>query len=153
MNSHSQVGISCLTQRVRCLVFIDQFVILRAFPGASDGKESAYNAGDPSSIPGSERLPGEGHGSLLHCSCLKNSMDRGASWATVLGVTELDTTEYLSLLLYLRKSNVVVFHYFQWQNKTVTLLGSSNHVKIVASKEVFKRSVRSPFPLSQQNFH
>ena len=35
-------------------------VILTAFPGASDGKESAYNAGDPSPIPGSERFPGEG---------------------------------------------------------------------------------------------
>ena len=48
------------------------------FPGSSDGKESAYNAGDPGSIPGSGRSPGEGNGNLLQYSCLENSMDRGA---------------------------------------------------------------------------
>ena len=36
------------------------------FPGVSDSKESAYNAGGLSSIPGSERSPGEGHGNALH---------------------------------------------------------------------------------------
>ena len=36
------------------------------FPGGSDGKVSAYNAGDPSSIPGSGRSPGEGKGNPLH---------------------------------------------------------------------------------------
>ena len=41
-----------------------------------NGKESAYNAGDPGSIPGG-RSPGEGNGNLLQYSCLKNSMDRG----------------------------------------------------------------------------
>ena len=44
----------------------------------SDGKESACNAGDPRSIPGSERSPGEGSGYLLQHSCLENSMDKGA---------------------------------------------------------------------------
>ena len=48
------------------------------FPGGSDGKESACNAGDLCSIPGLERSPGEGNGYPLQHSCLKNSMDREA---------------------------------------------------------------------------
>ena len=48
------------------------------FPGSSDGKESACNAGDPGSIPGSERSPGEGNSSPLQYSWLENSMDRRA---------------------------------------------------------------------------
>ena len=52
------------------------------FPGGSDGKESACNAGDSGSIPGSGRLPGEGNGNPLQYSCLGNPMDRGAWWAT-----------------------------------------------------------------------
>jgi len=48
------------------------------FPGGSDGKESAYSAGDPGLIPGSGRSPGEGNGNPLLYSWLKNSMDRGA---------------------------------------------------------------------------
>ena len=43
-------------------------------------------------IPGSGRFPGEGNGNLLQYSCLENSMDTGAWWATVHGVTESDTT-------------------------------------------------------------
>ena len=44
-----------------------------AFPGGSDGKESACNAGDPGSIPGSGRYTGGGHGNPFQCSCLENS--------------------------------------------------------------------------------
>ena len=51
--------------------------------GGSDGKESAFNAGDPDSIPGSERSPGEGNGYPLQYSCLENPMDTGAWQATV----------------------------------------------------------------------
>ena len=56
------------------------------FLGDSDGKESACSVGDPGSIPGSEKSPGEGNGNLLQYSCLENSMDRGVWWATVHGV-------------------------------------------------------------------
>ena len=48
---------------------------------------------DVSVIAGSERLPGEGNGNLLQNSCLVNPLDRGSWWATVHGVTELDTAE------------------------------------------------------------
>ena len=47
----------------------------RGFPGGSDGKESACNAGDQDSIPGLERFPGEGNGYTLQYSCLENSID------------------------------------------------------------------------------
>ena len=57
----------------------------KGFPGGSDSKESACNAGDPGSIPGSRRSPGEGNGNPLLYSCLENSMD-GAAWqATIHG--------------------------------------------------------------------
>ena len=49
----------------------------------SDGKESACKAGDPGSIPGSGRSPGERNGNPLQYSCLENSMDKGAWWAAV----------------------------------------------------------------------
>ena len=52
-------------------------------------KESAYNAGDLDSIPGSGRSPGEGNGNPLQYSCLENPMDRGAWRATVCGVTRV----------------------------------------------------------------
>ena len=64
---------------------------MQGFPGGSDGKEFACNAGDLGSIPGSERSPGEGNGNPLQYSCLENPMDRGAWWATVHGVTESQT--------------------------------------------------------------
>ena len=67
------------------------------FPGGSDGKEPACNAGDPGSIPGSGRSPGEGNGFPCQYSCLENSMDRGAWQATVYGITEWDTTVGLPL--------------------------------------------------------
>ena len=63
-------------------------------PCSSDGKESLCNAGDPGSIPGSGRFPGEGNGNLLQYSCLENPMDRGA-WQTTVhgGGKESDTTK------------------------------------------------------------
>ena len=48
------------------------------FDWGLDGKASAYNAGDPGSIPGSGRSPGEGNGNPLQYSCLENPKDGGA---------------------------------------------------------------------------
>ena len=55
-------------------------------PGGSDSKESACNVGNPGSISGSERCPGEGNGNSLQYSGLENSMDRGAWQAPVIGL-------------------------------------------------------------------
>ena len=55
----------------------------RGFPGDSDGKESACNAGDSGLIPGSGRSPGEEHDYSLQYSCLENSMGIGAWRPTV----------------------------------------------------------------------
>ena len=52
-------------------------------------KESACNAGDPGSFPGSGSFPGEGNGNPLQCSCLENPMDRGDCQATVYGVAKV----------------------------------------------------------------
>ena len=61
------------------------------FPGGSDGKESACNVGDLHLNSGLGRSPGEGNGNPLQYSCLEDSMDRGAWWATVHGVTKSQT--------------------------------------------------------------
>ena len=61
---------------------------ITGFPGGSDGEESACNAGDLGSIPGSGRFPGEGNGYPFQYSWLENSIDRGAWQATVHGVTK-----------------------------------------------------------------
>ena len=67
-------------------VLINELYKIKA--GGSDGKESACNAGDQGSVPGSGRSPGEGNGNPLQYSCLENSMDRGAWQATVHGVAK-----------------------------------------------------------------
>ena len=62
-----------------------------SFPGGSEDKASACNAGDPGSILGLRRSPGEGNGTPLQYSCLENPMDRGAWRATVHGVAKSQT--------------------------------------------------------------
>ena len=69
----------------------------RGFPGGSDGKETACNAGDLGSIPGLGRSPGGGHGNPLQYSCLENphgqrSLEGYSPW----GCKESDPTERLS---------------------------------------------------------
>ena len=57
--------------------FFSTLNMAQGFLGGSNGKESACNAGDPGSIPGSGRSPGEENGNPLQYSCLGNPMDRG----------------------------------------------------------------------------
>ena len=62
------------------------------FPGGSDSKESAHNAGDLGSVPGSGRSPGEGNGYPHQYSCLENSMD-GRPWWALWSCKESDMSE------------------------------------------------------------
>ena len=71
------------------------------FPDGSVSKESACNAGDPGSVPGSGRSLGEGNGNPLQYSCLENSMDKRSLLGYIHGVTRVghdreDTTERLT---------------------------------------------------------
>ena len=63
------------------------------FPGGSDGKESACNAGDWGSVPGLGRSSGEGNGNPLQYSCLENSMKRSLAGYSPYGPKELDMTD------------------------------------------------------------
>ena len=96
-----------VAQRVKCLPAVRETCIrslgrgrppgemlkFLGFPGGSDSKPSAHNVGDPGSIPGLGRFPGEANGNPFQYSCLENSMDGGAysSW----GRKESDMTERL----------------------------------------------------------
>ena len=71
--------------------FLSTTCLQWGFPDGSDSKKSVCNGGDPDSIPGLGRSPGEGNGNPLQYSCLKNSMVRGAWWATVPGVAKSQT--------------------------------------------------------------
>ena len=72
-------------------MFNKDCVLTLDFPGGLDGKASAYNAGDPGSIPGSGRSPGEGNGIPFQYSCPENPMDRAAWQAILHGVAKSQT--------------------------------------------------------------
>ena len=75
---------------------------------------NAVDVGDMGSIPGLERSPGGGHGNPLQYSCLENTMDREAWWATVYSREDLDTTEAIctrALLFYSTCFKEPAFHF------------------------------------------
>ena len=78
------------------------------------GKESACNARDPGSIPGSGRSPGEGNGNPLQYSCLENSMRGGTWWATYSpwGCKESDTTERLHFTSLQPHSYILLIYFY-----------------------------------------
>ena len=82
----ARVGHALVTKRQQ--PFIRVFSFSWDFPSGSDSKASAYNVGDPGSIPGLGRSPGEGKGNPLQYSCLENPMDGGTWYATVHGVAK-----------------------------------------------------------------
>ena len=65
------------------------------FPGGSDGKESACNAGDTGLIIRPGRSCGDRSGNPLQHSCLENCMDRGVWWATIHGSQSSDMIKQL----------------------------------------------------------
>ena len=83
------------------------------FPGVSDGKESACNAGDWGLTPRSGRSTGEGDDYLLQYSCLENFMDRGAWWATVHGIADSDITQHRQVEMKPNQSMVGMMHSLQ----------------------------------------
>ena len=80
----------CLFSYSFALWFIKRILNV-GFPGVSDGKESAWNSGNMSSVAESGRSPGEGNGNPLQCSRLENPMNRGARQAAVHGVAKSRT--------------------------------------------------------------
>ena len=80
-----------------CIYIYTHTHIHTHFPGGSDGKEYACNAGDLGLIPGLRRSPGGGHGNPLQYSCLENPYgQRSLAGYSPWGRQELDTTEQLS---------------------------------------------------------
>ena len=76
--------VSDIQQMIQLFIYIFTW----GFPGDSVVKNLLANAGDVGSIPGSGRSPGEGNGNPFQSSCLGYTIDRGARWATVHGVTK-----------------------------------------------------------------
>ena len=74
----AQAGIKITGRNINNLRYADGNSLMEDFSGGSDGKASLYNAGDPGSIPGLGRSPGEGNGNPLRYYCVENPMDRGA---------------------------------------------------------------------------
>ena len=72
----------------RTCLYTQKCLLIVGFPRGSDGKESACNVGDLSSTPGLGRSSGEGNDNPLQDFCLENSLDRGAWYTTVHGVTK-----------------------------------------------------------------
>ena len=89
------------------------FLATRGFPGGSEDKASACNAGDRGSIPGLGRSPGEGNGNPLQYSCLENPIDRGAWRATVHWVAE-SRTRLSDFTFTFGNSYTVFTEYLSW---------------------------------------
>ena len=125
------------------------YVFSMYFPDGSDGKESPCDAGDLGLIPWSWRSHGKRIGYPLQCSCLENSMDRRAWWATVHEIPESDTPERLTLsldfiYLYIHKHLHIPIHIYThkpthifnlYANLNVIII-FSYQMKIVKLKEV-----------------
>ena len=99
--TRDQTSVPCIGRQI-----LNQWVSV-----GSDSKESACNAGDQGSIPGSGRPPGEGNGSPLQCSCLENPMNRGA-WRATQSMGSQRATERLTLSLFLN----------QWTTRKVPIM-------------------------------
>ena len=99
----------------------------KGFPHSSVGKESAYNAEDLGSIPGSGRPSGEGNGNPLQYSCLENPMDRGAWWAKVHGATRVRHDLVTKTNQWSKMENIL-FNSFWWKWKMCLLFLLKEHI-------------------------
>ena len=81
------------------------YFYLFGFPGGSDAKEPACNAGDPGSVPGLGRFPGEGNGYPFQYTCLKNPRTEEPGELQSIGSQELDMTVQLTLSLFQDNKN------------------------------------------------
>ena len=80
-----------------CSLQLEHHSFIQDFPRGLGGKESACNPGDLCSIPGLGRSPGEGNGNPLQYSCLENPVERGAWWATVMGLQRVRHDQHFHL--------------------------------------------------------
>ena len=105
-----------------CIFLYACIYVCGGFPGGSDGKESVSNAGDLSSIPGSERSSGEGNGYPFKYSCPENPIAREAWQAALHGVTKSwtqlsDLTQYMYVMcMYIHTRWIL----FVWRTLTDT---------------------------------
>ena len=100
-------------------VHIQLYTYIFVYICGSDGKESACSVGDPCSIPGSGRSPGEGNGTPFQYPCPENPMDRGAWQATVYRVIKRHNWSdftftfhfhtFFSIIVYYRILNIVPY--------------------------------------------
>ena len=109
------------------------------FPGGSVGKDSAWNAGDLGSIPGSGRSPGKGHVNSLQYSCLENSMNRSAWWATVHGVTKTWTNWVTN--------TTTTYHINSWSLRLLKWTLASKGLEFLCIRVIIESSpLSNPFP-------
>ena len=106
---HIGVSVSCLERSRKKETLLVSFIFgspflwmvySLCFLCGSDGEESVCSAVDTGLLLGLGRCPGDGNGNPLQYSCLENSMDRGACWATVHGITKSQTqlSDYTCML-------------------------------------------------------
>ena len=112
------------------------------FPGDSDGKESACNAGNPGSIPGSGRSLREGNGYPLEYSSLENYKDKGAWWATVHRVEKswtrpsnfyftFNTTYFIYFFIYLFLRHGVMVCLIREQQRFMKFLPKRHNLNLI----------------------
>ena len=104
---HIQCGLQIIIICQYRLITFDKCATLMGFPSGSVVKNLPASAGDPTSISGSGRSPGGGHGNLLQYSCLENPMDRGAWRAAVHEVKK----EFSNNLVNKQQQNKFIFSF------------------------------------------
>ena len=132
----------CVSENLHLCIYENNgmSLLVLGFPDGLDDKDSACNAGDPSSIPGLGRFPGEGNGYPIQYSCLDNSMDRRAWKATVHGGCKCKTWLHYWIPL-----NILVLF---WSLKSVhenIYISSKNFTANNYLIDVFSQMIHKPY--------